>query len=99
MIHAALTRSAHPAGGAACGSVTARMSSSRSASTASWKSVPSSGHEWPSGVGPAKGFGGAVEVVDKGQDLRTQVARRGETAALDHPTHQNTQPNLDLIEP
>src|SRR5208283_2543438 len=40
-----------------------------------------------------------IELLDERQDLISQVLHRGKVSPLDHPTHQDTEPDLDLIQP
>ena len=51
-------------------------------------------------VGPLERLGhGAVEVRDERQHLVSQIINRGEVAAAQEFAHQDTQPNLDLVQP
>ena len=53
--------------------------------------------EWLSGEGPAIRFGHrAVEVVDEIQQSLTQSFQRWKVASLQHSTHNDTEPDLDL---
>src|SRR6266540_4089257 len=70
-----------------------------STSTAFRKSLSGSRLKRATCIGPAKGLGHAIEVLDKSQDLRPQIILGCEVAALDHPTHQDAEPDFDLIEP
>src|SRR6266498_579702 len=68
-------------------------------STAFRKSLSGSRLKRATCIGPAKGLGHAIEVLDKSQDLRPQIILGCEVAALDHPPHQDAEPDFDLIEP
>ena len=81
------------------------VASSESTSTAerkmgdSFYSSAGSGQRFSS-VGPAEGFGhGCVEVGDELLDLGAQVFLGGEVAAANELSHQDGEPDFDLVEP
>src|SRR5262245_41738388 len=52
------------------------------------------------GEGPAKRLGpNLVEVVDEVEDLGAQVLLGGKAASADNAADQDTEPNLNLIQP
>ena len=42
---------------------------------------------------------GLIEIVDKGQHLVRQIVDGGKIAPFEQPSHENTEPNFNLIEP
>ena len=54
----------------------------------------------PAGVGPLERLGhGPIEVVDEIQDPLFQVVHRSKTSPFEQAPHQDTKPQLDLIQP
>src|SRR3954465_12404305 len=52
------------------------------------------------GVEPADGLGHRpVEVVDERQDPRLEILDRAEAGAAEQLSHQDAEPDLDLVEP
>lgn len=69
-------------------------------STARQKSADSSGHKWTAFVSPGERFSQSlVEVIDEEQDARAQIFNRCKTATLEQTLYQNTEPQLNLIQP
>src|SRR3954453_11376922 len=51
-------------------------------------------------IGPLEWLGHrAIEVVDEGEYLRSQIFSGNEVAATEQLTHQNTEPDLHLVQP
>ncbi len=51
-------------------------------------------------IGPLERLGhGSVVILDKGENPGLQILNRGKRAAFEQCTDQNTEPDLDLIEP
>ena len=61
--------------------------------------------QWLSGkrlalIGPPEGLGHrAIEILDKSQHFRLEISYRRKSSTLEQLTRQNTEPNLDLVEP
>src|SRR5215217_6374902 len=50
-------------------------------------------------IGPLERLGGAIVVVDEGQDAGGEVVDGGEGAATEELARQDREPDFDLIEP
>src|SRR3989304_4110034 len=55
--------------------------------------------EWLSLVGPGKGLGGGVVALDECEQLRLQVGLAGEEAALEQPSGEDREEEVDLGQP
>src|SRR5688572_17751325 len=68
-------------------------------STAWPKCTKGSSDECLALVGPFEGSGGAIVVVDEGQDPGREVVDGGEGAATEELAGEDREPDFDLVEP